>query len=88
MRILATLFESGLVDEVDLADVLQLFGIPAPDEHINRVFSFSDPEWIEAYLDFTGFEGEVIVLDAEGNELDDANVVTKGIVMPSDGKLH
>lgn len=50
MSVLAALYESGLVEEVELGDVLRLFGVEPLKE--SSKFSFTDPGWIEAYIDF------------------------------------
>ena len=61
MSILAAIYESGIVDEVDLADVLRLFGVhQPPNAPINR-FSFNDEGWIDAYINFReASESEIV----------------------------
>ncbi len=71
MSILASVFESGLVEQVDMADVMRLFGVEAPTD-VATGFSFADEGWIEAYIDFresSGVEMVAFVLDDdEGRE--------------------
>jgi len=62
MSILAALYESGIVEEVDLSDVMRLFGV-TPPESVSTKFSFSDEGWIEAYIEFR--EGDAIEFDFE-----------------------
>ena len=80
MSILAAVYESGTVDEVDLADVMKLFGVP-PDPTIPiTLFSFRDPSWVEAYINFRESDLDEIVdvdmafepgfLDEDINELE------------------
>jgi len=91
MSILAALYESGTVEEVDLADVMKLFGVqPPPGAPITR-FSFRDEGWVEAYIHFReADEGELVDVNidfdvaydddfdgAELEEYDDTNETNK-----------
>jgi len=57
MKILSAIYETGMVDAVQLGDVLRLFGVPkgAGDE---AAFSFHDESWVEAYVEFKEQIGE------------------------------
>jgi hypothetical protein len=52
MSILASLYESGMVNEVSMKDVLRLLGALNLDEIDDVVFSFDDPTWVAAYIDY------------------------------------
>lgn len=52
MSILAAVYESGTVEEVDLSDVMKLFGVQPPLDAPTTRFSFRDEGWIEAYINF------------------------------------
>jgi hypothetical protein len=58
MKILAALYESGLVEEVELVDVMRLFGVTQETNSSlqSTRFSFSDEGWIAAYMDFIDSE--------------------------------
>ncbi len=90
MSILSALYESGTVEEVNLADIMRLFGIQPSNDDI-MIVSFSDQGWIESYIDFreTAFEQEDIKLaEFEMEETsDDFNEIETG-AMPADKKLH
>jgi len=51
MKILSAIYETGMVDTVDMSDVLRLFGVPGDPDQVT-VFSFNDPDWITAYDNF------------------------------------
>lgn len=68
MSILCTVYESGIVDEVDISDVMRLFGVQ-PQEGFDTRFSFNDEGWVEAYLDFRENAGEELLAYAM-DELD------------------
>jgi len=51
MLILSAIYESGLVEEVDLRDVVRLFGVTDTGNVTSR-FSFNESDWLEAYRDF------------------------------------
>ena len=76
MRVLVALFESGLVEEVDLGVVYRLFGAP-PEAVEGQVVNFGDPQWIKDYLQFTNPDGEnlnVKVINMETGEMSDGNL--------------
>ena len=53
MSILVILYETGLVDEVDMNLVMRLFGAyPPEDPNFQNIISFKDEEWIKAYMSF------------------------------------
>ena len=59
MTILVTVYETGFVEELDMADLMRLFGA-VPEEGFDTRFSFTDDGWVEAYTDFKfGPEPEV-----------------------------
>ena len=61
MSILAALYESGTVEEVDLADVMKLFGVQSPADAPTTRFSFRDEGWVEAYISFReADEGDIV----------------------------
>jgi len=51
MKILSAIYETRMVDTVDMADVLRLFGVPGDPDRVS-VFSFNDPDWVRAYANF------------------------------------
>jgi len=74
LRILSALYESGMVDEVALGDVLRLFGVPDdfPNNSVVSGFSFDDPDWLAEYERFKDEERKRILSeDNEMAELDD-----------------
>lgn len=50
MKILSAIYESGLVDEVNVGHVLQIFGVELDPE--SPILSFNDPGWVQDYLRF------------------------------------
>ncbi len=85
MSILSALYESGTVEEVDLVDIMRLFGIqPSADEEA-KVVSFRDEGWIESYIDFREQEfDEEEALEREMEPGEDVDLAR----MPADKKLH
>lgn len=53
MSILVILYETGLVQEVDMTVLMRLFGAYPPDDpNFQNIISFRDDEWIKAYMSF------------------------------------
>ena len=80
MKILAAIYESGLLEEVDIRSALRLFGIPddqMPDAtgSINHwVINFNDPAFVDAYIQFK--EEEL----SRFNEVNDHNADDEDVV--------
>jgi hypothetical protein len=97
MSILSTLYESGIVEEVNMVDVLRLFGaepVGTPNDE-DVVFSFDDPGWVEAYIDFRKHENELmerledaIFDDAIIEELDAEDIEAFDPDLNPNRKLH
>ena len=77
MSILATVYETGTVEGVDMADLMRLFGAE-PEEGVDTRFSFTDDGWVEAYLDFKKDTGEIAF---------DENIPEEGDLSPT-RKIH
>lgn len=61
VEILSSIYETGLVEEVDLGRVLQLFGM----EYQEVYMSFRDPGWVMEYMQYK----EMIPEDAENVQI-------------------
>lgn len=88
MSILCTIYESGLVEVVDMADVMRLFGVRSPAS-VDTAFSFDDQGWIEAYIDFRENAGEELIayaLDMDELELEETGPVDLDLDL--NRKLH
>ena len=86
MTILATVYETGTVDEVDMADVMRLFGAH-PEPGLATRFSFTDEGWIDAYLDFRENVGaELFAYEYDPDEANPEDI-EDGDLDP-DRKLH
>lgn len=72
MKILSAIYESGLVEKVDLSVVYELFGVK--EDADDTVVDFSDPSWIEDYMRYKGGindDAEMHVINIDGSELND-----------------
>jgi len=96
LRILSALYESGMVEEVALGDVLRLFGVPDnfPGDKTTG-FLFDDPDWITEYLAFKDAERERVRQYDEGldeldelDELVDSDDFADSSDLDSDRKIH
>lgn len=85
MKILAAIYETRMVDTVDMSDVLRLFGVPVDTDQVS-VFSFNDPEWVTAYHNF--------LIDSEDPIIEESNTDEESFDewdlgdLSSDRKLH
>lgn len=69
IKILAAVYETGKVEEVNVGIILQLFGVIPNKEQENGYLSFNDPGWIEEYMAFKAAAGEVRFLSEEESDV-------------------
>ena len=70
MKILAAIFETGFVKEVNLSVVYALFGV-GTDAEDDITVDFTDPRWMEEYIRFSEDlpeDAEVFSIKLDGND--------------------
>ena len=83
MTILAAVYETGMVEEVSLGDVMRIFGVTDTRDSESK-FSFRDAGWITAYTDFK-LNNSKKLKDCI-DELDAETMPTPNV--PFDDKMH
>ena len=79
MKILSAIYESELVDRVDLGMVLQLFGI-TNDQDEDLILNFSDEEWIEEYTNFITGQNNITVFHLDELYSESVEDIGKAII--------